>query len=149
MGLGTLALLFLSGRLLPRLPAALGAANIAAALSQSFAISGADSRTAMNDASGGRTQVTGLVAAATIAVVLLFLTEPLRYVPIAALGAVLIKASLSLLDFKTLRRLYRLDRQELALSLLATLGVTWVGAIPAMGQESFALDPRLTLGVHP
>ena len=78
--------------------AALGAANIAAALSQGFAISGADSRTAMADASGGRTQVTGLVAAATIALVLLFLTEPLRYVPIAALGAVLIKASLSLLD---------------------------------------------------
>jgi high affinity sulfate transporter 1 len=111
---------------------ALGAANIAAALSQSFAISGADSRTAMNDASGGRTQVTGLVAAATIAVVLLFLTEPLRYVPIAALGAVLIKASLSLLDFKTLRQLYRLDRHELALSVLATLGVIWVGAIQAI-----------------
>ena len=73
---------------------ALGAANIAAALSQSFAISGADSRTAMNDAAGGRTQVTGLVTAATIAVALLFLTEPLRYVPTAALGAVLIKASL-------------------------------------------------------
>ena len=44
---------------------ALGAVNIAAALSQGFAISGADSRTAMADASGGRTQVTGLVAAAT------------------------------------------------------------------------------------
>jgi hypothetical protein len=47
--------------------AVLGAANIAAALSQGFAVSGADSRTAMNDAAGGRTQVAGLVAAASIA----------------------------------------------------------------------------------
>lgn len=112
--------------------AALGAANLAASLSQSFAISGADSRTAMADAAGGRTQVTGLVAAATIALVLLFLTEPLRYVPIAALGAVLITASFSLLDLKSLRTLGRLDRRELALSLLATLGVIWVGAIQAI-----------------
>jgi high affinity sulfate transporter 1 len=112
--------------------AALGAANLAASVSQGFAISGADSRTAMADASGGRTQVTGLVAAATIALVLVFLNEPLRYVPIAALGAVLIKASLSLLDVQTLRQLYRFDRREFALSLLATVGVIWVGAIQAI-----------------
>ena len=112
--------------------AALGAANLASALSQGFAISGADSRTAVADASGGRTQATGLVAAATIAVVLLFLTEPLRYLPQAALGAVMVMASLSLLDLKTLHELRRLDRAEFALSLLATLGVIWVGAIQAI-----------------
>jgi high affinity sulfate transporter 1 len=111
---------------------ALGAVNIAAALSQGFAISGADSRTAMADASGGRTQVTGLVAAATIALVLLFLTDPLRYIPMAGLGAVLIMASLSLLDLQTLRLFYRFSRFEFALSLLATLGVIWVGAIDAI-----------------
>jgi high affinity sulfate transporter 1 len=113
--------------------AALGAANITAALSQGFAISGADSRTAMADASGGRTQVTGLVAAAAIALVLLFLTEPLRYIPMAGLGAVLIMASLSLLDLQTLRQFYRLNRFEFVLSLLATVGVIWVGAIDAIG----------------
>ncbi|MBK6287401.1 MAG: SulP family inorganic anion transporter [Gammaproteobacteria bacterium] len=112
--------------------AALGVANIAAALSQGFAISGADSRTAMSDAAGGRTQLTGLVAAGAIALVLLFFTDALRYVPIAALGAVLIKASLSLLDLRTLRELYRLDRTEFVLSVLATLGVIWVGAIQAI-----------------
>jgi high affinity sulfate transporter 1 len=113
--------------------AALGAANITAALSQGFAISGADSRTAMADASGGRTQVTGLVAAAAIVLVLLFLTEPLRYIPMAGLGAVLIMASLSLLDLQTLRQFYRLNRFEFVLSLLATVGVIWVGAIDAIG----------------
>lgn len=72
------------------------------------------------------------VAAAAIALVLLFLTGPLRYVPIAALGAILISASLSLLNLKTLGVLYRLDRLELALALLATVGVIWVGALKAI-----------------
>jgi high affinity sulfate transporter 1 len=109
--------------------AALGAANIMSALSQGFAISGADSRTAMSDASGGRTQVTGLVAAAVIAAVLMFFTGPLQYVPIAALGAVLVKAALSLVDLGAVRQLYQMDRREFALSILATLGVVAVGAI--------------------
>jgi high affinity sulfate transporter 1 len=112
--------------------AALGAANIAAALTQSFAISGADSRTAMSDAAGGRTQLAGIVAALAIGLVLLFLTEPLRYVPIAALGAVLVMASLSLIDIRGLLRLYRFSRTEFALSILATAGVIWVGAIKAI-----------------
>jgi len=112
--------------------AALGAANIASALSQGFAVSGADSRTAMSDASGGRTQVTGLVAAGTIGVVLLFFTGPLRYVPVAALGAVLVKAAFSLVDLQGLRTIYNIDRREFGLSVLSTLGVVAVGAIHAI-----------------
>lgn len=112
--------------------AALGVANIASGLSQGFAVSGADSRTAMSDATGGRTQVTGVVAAATIAVVLLFLTGPLRYVPVAALGAVLVKAALALIDVPGLRTIYKIDNREFALSVLATLGVVAVGAIQAI-----------------
>jgi high affinity sulfate transporter 1 len=111
---------------------ALGAANIASALSQGFAISGADSRTAMSDAAGGRTRVAGLVAAGAVAAVLLFLTKPLQYVPVAALGAVLIMASVSLMDLASLRQFWRLDKREFALSLIATLGVVWVGAINAI-----------------
>jgi MFS superfamily sulfate permease-like transporter len=112
--------------------AALGVANIASGLSQGFAVSGADSRTAMSDATGGRTQVTGVVAAATIAAVLLFFTGPLRYVPVAALGAVLVKAALALIDVPALRTIYKIDNREFALSVLATLGVVAVGAIQAI-----------------
>jgi len=112
--------------------AALGAANIAAALSQGFAVSGADSRTAMSDAAGGRTRVTGLVAAVSIAAVLLLFTGPLKYVPVAALGAVLVTAAFSLLDVRTLKTFYQVDRREFALSLLATLGVATVGVVPAI-----------------
>jgi high affinity sulfate transporter 1 len=112
--------------------AALGAANIASAISQGFAVSGADSRTAMSDAAGGRTQVTGIVAAGAIAAVLLFLTGPLRYVPIPALGAVLVKAGMSLVDLKALNTIYRIERREFVLSIIATLGVVAVGAIHAI-----------------
>ncbi len=112
--------------------AALGAANIAAALSQGFAVSGADSRTAVGDASGGRTRVTGLVTAVSIVAVLLFFTGPLQFVPVAALGAVLVKAAFSLLDLRTLKMFFQVDRREFALSLLATLGVATVGVVQAI-----------------
>ena len=112
--------------------AALGAANIASAISQGFAVSGADSRTAMSDEAGGRTHAVGLVAAAAVALVLLFFTAPLQYVPMAALGAVLIAAALSLIDFGSLRLFYRIDRTEALLSILATLGVVAVGAVNAI-----------------
>lgn len=112
--------------------AALGVANIASALSQGFAVSGADSRTAMSDSTGGRTQVTGIVAAIAVGSVLLFLTGPLRYVPVAALGAVLVKAALSLVDFAALRTIFGIDRREFWLSILATIGVVAVGSIHAI-----------------
>jgi high affinity sulfate transporter 1 len=112
--------------------AALGAANIASAVSQGFAVSGADSRTAMSDAAGGKTQAVGLVAATAVALVLLFFTTPLQYVPTAALGAVLIAAALSLADVQSLRLFYRIDRSEAVLSVLATLGIVAVGAVNAI-----------------
>ncbi len=112
--------------------AALGAANIASALSQGFAVSGADSRTAMNDTSGGKTQVAGLVAAATIAAVLWFFTVPLSYVPVAALGAVLVMAAAGLFDFAAMREIYRYDRVEFALCIFTMIGVAAVGMINAI-----------------
>jgi high affinity sulfate transporter 1 len=112
--------------------AALGAANIASALGQGFAVSGADSRTAMSDSMGGRTQLTGVVAAISVALVVLFFAGSLEYVPVAALGAVLVKAALSLVDVAGLRMLFKLDRQEFALSVMATLGVVAVGAVQAI-----------------
>jgi len=80
----------------------------------------------MNDATGGRTLVSGLVAASTIAGVLLFFTGPLRYIPNAALGAVLVKSALSLMDLASLRTIYGTDRRESLLSMLAMLGVVAV-----------------------
>lgn len=111
---------------------ALGLANMASSFSQGFAISGADSRTAVADSSGGRSQLTSIIAALTIALVLLFFTAPLAYVPLAALGVVLVFGALSLVNLQFLGQLYRISRSELALCLLATVGVVVVGAIQAI-----------------
>lgn len=108
--------------------AALGAANVVSAFTHGFAISGADSRTAMSDAAGGRTHAAALFAALAVALVLIFLSAPLAYVPVAALGAVLVMAGLSLVDVPTLRLIWRAERSEAVISLLATLGVVMLGA---------------------
>ena len=109
--------------------AAFGAANIASAISQGFAVTGADSRTAVAVAAGGRTQMTGLIAAVAIVGVLLFLTGPVQYVPTATLGAMLVVVSLSLFDTRTLREIWKIDRAEVGLALATTLGVVAAGAI--------------------
>jgi MFS superfamily sulfate permease-like transporter len=108
---------------------ALGACNVAAGLSQGFAVTGADSRTAVSDAMGGKSQVTGLVAAVTIAVVLLFFTGPLRYLPISALGAVLVSAGIGLFDWRALVRFARIREGEFLVCVAATLGVVAIGAL--------------------
>jgi high affinity sulfate transporter 1 len=112
--------------------AALGIANIASAFSHGFAISGADSRTAMNDSAGGRTRLAGLVAAAAVAIALLVLTAPLQFVPVAALGAVLIMAALSLLDLRSLRHFWMVNKTEFGISLIASFGVIRFGALQAI-----------------
>src|SRR5262245_21708301 len=110
----------------------LGAAQLAAALPQSFPVAGADSRTAASDAAGGRTQLTALVAAAAIAVVLLFFAAPIRYLPVAGLGAVLIMSARSLIDVRGLRAIRRVERGGFLLALLTMLGVLWIGPIQAV-----------------
>lgn len=108
---------------------AIGIANVASSLTQGFAISGASSRTAMNDMTGGRTQLVSIVAAASIALVLMFLTGPLKYVPTAALGAVLVMAAFSLVDIATLRSLWHEARGEFAICVAATIGVVALGSL--------------------
>ena len=111
---------------------ALGAADLGAGLLQGFAVSGADSRTAVNDAVGGKSQVTGLVAAALLVVTLLFLTRPLSALPIAVLAAVLIHSAIGLFDLPGLARLRRVSPSEFRLSLLTLLGVITVGVLPGV-----------------
>jgi MFS superfamily sulfate permease-like transporter len=111
---------------------ALGVADIGAGLLQGFAISGADSRTAVNDSVGGKSQVTGLVAAGLLILVLLVLTAPLALLPISVLSAVLINAAIGLFDLPSLIRLRRISRPEFRLSIITLLGVVTVGVLPGV-----------------
>ncbi|MEW3687270.1 UNVERIFIED_CONTAM: SulP family inorganic anion transporter [Pseudomonas aeruginosa] len=111
---------------------ALGLANIGAGVSQSFAISGADSRTAVNDMVGGKTQLVGVVAALVIAATLLLLNKPLGWVPMPALGAVLLLAGWGLIDVQALKGFWKLSSFEFSLCLLTTVGVLSVGVLPGI-----------------
>jgi len=111
---------------------ALGIANLASALSQGFAVSGADSRTAVNDNAGGKTQLVSIIAAVIIAIIALFLTAPLEYIPSAALGIVLIIASIHLIDLKTLWQLKFKDKQAFYLALTTLFAVLFIGVIPGI-----------------
>lgn len=97
---------------------ALGLVNIVSGLSQGFAISGANSRTAVNDANGGKSQLVSVIAALAIALVVAFFSEPLQFIPIPVLGVVLIYASWSLLDMRSIFRLRKRNRPAFYLSCL-------------------------------
>ncbi|MGR2851883.1 SulP family inorganic anion transporter [Vibrio vulnificus] len=111
---------------------ALGFANIASACSQGFAISGADSRTAVNDANGGKSQLVSIIAAITIAVIAVFIYQPLQFIPIASLGVVLIIASLSLLDLKGIWILRKRDKDAFYLASITFVSVLVIGVIPGI-----------------
>jgi len=107
----------------------LGAANLASGLFQGFAVSSSGSRTAVAEQSGAKSQLTGLVGAACVALLLLFFSGLLTDLPQTALAAVVIAAAISLLDVPALVRFGRVRRSSLVLSLAATLGVVFFGVL--------------------
>ena len=108
---------------------ALGAANIASGLFQGFSISSSASRTPVAEAAGSRTQVTGLIGALAISLLLMFAPTLLQDMPSAVLGAVVIAACLSFADVPGMWEMYRLRKVEFALSVISFLGVAFVGVI--------------------
>ena len=111
---------------------ALGAANVAAGLFSGFPVSSSMSRTPVAEAAGAKTQVTGLVGALCVALLLLFAPGLLFHLPQAALGAVVVAACLSLIEIRSVLRLYRLRRDEFVLSLACFLGVVLLGVMPGI-----------------
>ena len=110
----------------------IGAANIAAGFFQGFPVSTSGSRTAVAEQAGSKSQITGLVGAAVITLVLVFATGAMQYVPQPTLGAIVIVAALSLADIAGTRRLWRQRRIEFALSMIALLGVALLGVLPGI-----------------
>ena len=109
--------------------AALGSANILAALWQGFPVSASQSRTAIVVAAGGRTQVAQLVAAAGLLLFLIFLTGLIAILPKVALGAILIVTAIGMLELASLRTLYKVDRNEFSIAMTVTLVILIAGVI--------------------
>ena len=111
---------------------AMGAAQVAAGMSQGLPIGASGSRTAVNDAMGARSQVAGLLAAVAVALVLLFLTAPIADLPKAVLGAVIVVAAAGLVDTAAWRRLWETDHVELTIAAVTTAGVVLVGVLESI-----------------
>lgn len=110
----------------------LGIANLAAAFFQGFPISSSSSRTPVAEAAGARTQLTGVVGAISIAVLLMLAPQLLQNLPHTALAAVVIAAAIGLIEVSDLLRIYRIQRWEFWLSMACFAGVAVFGAIPGI-----------------
>ena len=111
----------------------LGAANLAAGFFQGFPISSSSSRTPVAEAAGARTQLTGVVGALAVALLLLAAPKLLQNLPAAALAAVVIASAIGLFEITDLIRIFHVARWEFWLSIVCFLGVAIFGAIPGIG----------------
>jgi high affinity sulfate transporter 1 len=107
----------------------IGSANIIAGFFQGFAVSTSSSRTAVADQTGAKSQLTGLVGAGMVALLLVFFNGLLSNLPQTALAAVVIAAAFSLVDIATLRRYLAIRRSSFVLSLAASAGVIFFGVL--------------------
>jgi high affinity sulfate transporter 1 len=111
----------------------LGAANLATSLFQGFPISSSSSRTPVAEAAGAKTQLTGVVGAIAVALLLMFAPNLLKDLPSSALAAVVIAAAIGLFEFADLRRIFRIQRWEFWLSIVCFIGVAMFGVIGGIG----------------
>jgi high affinity sulfate transporter 1 len=111
----------------------LGIANLAAGFFQGFPISSSSSRTPVAEAAGAKTQMTGVVGALAVAVLLVVAPDLLQHLPSSALAAVVIASAIGLIEITDLRRIYRIQRWECWLSIVCTVGVAVFGAIEGIG----------------
>jgi len=110
----------------------IGAANLAAGLFQGFPVSTSGSRTAVAERSGAKTQLTGVIGAALIILMIVLVPGLFRNLPQPALAAVVITAALSLADIPGTVRLWRQRKAEFLLSIAAFLGVALLGVLPGI-----------------
>jgi high affinity sulfate transporter 1 len=111
----------------------LGAANLATGFFQGFPISSSASRTPVAEAAGARSQLTSVVGAVAIALLLLVAPNLLQHLPSAALAAVVIAAAIGLIEITDLKRIYRMQQWEFWLSIVCFVGVAVLGVIPGIG----------------
>ena len=110
----------------------LGAANLAAGFFQGFPISSSSSRTPVAEAAGSKTQLTGVVGALAVALLIIAAPNLLQNLPTSALAAVVIASAIGLIEIQDLIRIYKMQRWEFWLSILCFAGVAAFGAIPGI-----------------
>ncbi len=121
----------------------LGVASLGAGLSGTFPINGSPTKTQMVDDAGGRTQIAQLTTGLIVLLVLLFLTGPLAYMPVATLAAVVFVIGIELVDIAGMKRIYKQRPVEFWVALITALTVVFVGV-----EQGIILAIILSLLVH-
>ncbi len=121
---------------------ALGTANVLGGLSSAFPVSSSNSRSAVNDATGARSQAAVLVAAVVVGVFLLVAMPLIEPLPKCALGVIIVVAALGLIDLGSIWRLRHVREAEVGLALSALLGVLVFGVLGGV-----AIAIALSIGV--
>jgi MFS superfamily sulfate permease-like transporter len=121
----------------------LSVANLAAGLTSTFVVNGSPTKTEIVDEAKSHTQVAQLTMAVTVAIVLLFLTKPLQYLPIAALSAVVFLIGVKLVDVAHMRDIWRLRRDEFWVAVVTAIVVVVVGV-----EEGIILAIVLSIALH-
>jgi high affinity sulfate transporter 1 len=121
----------------------LGLANLAAGITGAFVVNGSPTKTEIVDEARSRTQVAQLTTAAAVAIVLLFLTKPLEYLPNAVLSSVVFVIGLKLIDVRGMRTIYALRRDEFWVALVTAAVVVAIGV-----EEGIIFAIGLSLLAH-
>ena len=108
---------------------AFGAANICTGFFQGFPVGASQTKTAVNDSAGGKTQLSSIIAAGLVILFLIFFTSVLSNLPLVALGAIVIVAGYSLIDIGEFKSIYQARRSEFVLAILTLVGVLVFGLI--------------------
>ncbi|WP_295618082.1 SulP family inorganic anion transporter [Chamaesiphon sp. GL140_3_metabinner_50] len=121
----------------------LAAANLAAGLTGTFVVNGSPTKTEIVDTAGGRSQVAQLATVAVVLVVILFLTQPISYLPNPVLAAIVFSIGLRLVDIKGLKSIFKTHREEFYLAIVTAATVVFIGV-----KEGIILAVMLSLILH-
>jgi sulfate permease, SulP family len=111
---------------------ALGAANFAAGLLSSFAVGSSQTRTLLNGATGGRSQMVSFVAAAMTTAFVVLLSPWIATIPSVAIAAILVVTGITLIDFRVYQQLWRLHGFSTVVAVVTTMGVVALGVLPGI-----------------
>jgi sulfate permease, SulP family len=121
----------------------LAMANLAAGLTGTFVVNGSPTKTEIVDTAGGRSQVAQLATVAVVLVVILFLTQPISYLPNPVLAAIVFSIGLRLIDIKGLQGIFKTHREEFYLAIVTAATVVFIGV-----KEGIILAIMLSLILH-
>ncbi len=121
----------------------LAVANLAAGLTGTFVVNGSPTKTEIVDTAGGRSQVAQLATVTVVLVVILFLTQPISYLPNPVLAAIVFSIGLRLVDIKGLKAIFKTHREEFYLAIATAATVVFIGV-----KEGIILAVMLSLILH-